>query len=79
MINIELSRFKVLEGKSSKVDEWMKFLNDNMEDTLLTLEGEKMYVESIHREIIEGVEYLLVFYPRTRWAKCTPVHILHRH
>lgn len=58
MINIELSRFKVLEGKSSKVDEWMKFLNDNMEDTLLTLEGEKMYVESIHREIIEGVEYL---------------------
>ncbi len=26
------------------------FLNDHMEDTLLTLENEKMFVESIHRK-----------------------------
>lgn len=41
MLKAELSRFKVKEGKSGKVDEWMAFLNDHMEDTLLTLENEK--------------------------------------
>lgn len=36
----------------------MKFLNDNMKDVLLTLEGEKMYIETIFREILDGEEYL---------------------
>ena len=58
MINIELTRFRVIKGKSEKVDEWMKFLNDNMKDVLLTLEGEKMYRETIFREILDGEEYL---------------------
>lgn len=58
MLKVELSRFRVKDGMSQVVDEWMKFLNDNMEDTLLTLEGEKMYVESIHRETLDGREYL---------------------
>ncbi len=56
--NIELTRVKVKEGKSHLVDEWMKFLNDNMKDTLLTLEGENMYVETIHREVFRGDEFL---------------------
>ena len=43
-MNIGLSRFRVKEGKSSVVDEWMNFLNENMEEVLLTLDGEKMYV-----------------------------------
>ncbi|HFI0696238.1 TPA: DUF6176 family protein [Streptococcus suis] len=42
-LNVELSRFRVKEGKTAKVDEWMAFLNEHMEDSLLTLEGEKMY------------------------------------
>ena len=58
MINIELTRLRVIKGKSEKVDEWMKFLNDNMKDVLLTLEGEKMYIETIFREILDGEEYL---------------------
>ena len=58
MINIELTRFRVIKGISEKVDEWMKFLNDNMKDVLLTLEGEKMYIETIFREILDGEEYL---------------------
>ena len=58
MINIELTRFRVIKGKSEKVDEWMKILNDNMKDVLLTLEGEKMYIETIFREILDGEEYL---------------------
>lgn len=57
-LNIELSRFRVKEGKSAVVDQWMTFLNDHMEDTLLTLEGEKMYVETIFREVLDGREYL---------------------
>lgn len=44
-MNVELTRFKVKEGKTEKVDEWIKFLNENMKDVLVTLEGEKMYVQ----------------------------------
>ncbi len=58
MLKVELSRFRVKKGKTAKVDEWLKFLNDNMTDTLLTLENEKMFVESIHREVIAGEEFL---------------------
>ena len=49
-MNIELTRFRIKDGKSQIVDEWMNFLNDNMDDVLLTLDGEKMYVETIFRE-----------------------------
>ena len=57
-MNVELTRFKVKEGKTEKVDEWLKFLNENMEEVLVTLEGEKMYVETIFREWLNGEEYL---------------------
>lgn len=57
-MNIELTRFRVKEGKSQKVDEWMKFLNDNQEALLETLEPEKMYVENIFREELDGREYI---------------------
>lgn len=58
MISVNLSRFRVKKGKSATVDEWLAFLNDNMADTILTLEDEKMYVESIHRETQDGHDYL---------------------
>lgn len=57
-LDVSLSRFRVKEGKSAVVDQWMAFLNTHMEDTLLTLEGEKMYVETIFRETLDGQEYL---------------------
>ncbi len=57
-LKVELSKFKVKQGKSSVVDEWMKFLNDNMKHVLLTLNDEKMYVESIFREKQGETEYL---------------------
>lgn len=60
-MNVELTRFKVKNGKSKKVDEWLKFLNDHMKDVLITLEGEKMYVETIFREVLDGNEYLYWF------------------
>ena len=54
----ELTRFRVIDGKSDIVDEWMAFLRDNMKDVLLTLDAEKMYVETIFREKNEDGEYL---------------------
>lgn len=58
MMMIELTRFKVRKGKSTIVDKWLDLLNNNMEDVLLTLENEKMYVETIFREVLDGEEYL---------------------
>lgn len=54
----ELTRFRVLPGKTEAVDEWLNFLNSNMPAVLETLEGEKMYVETIFCETLDGVEYL---------------------
>lgn len=58
MIHVELTRFRVKSGKSPVVDEWLTFLNEHMKDTILTLEQEKMYVETIFRETLDGTEYL---------------------
>ena len=55
---VEITRFKIKEGKTESVDQWMKLLNDNMSSVLLTLNDEKMYIETIFREEIEGTEYL---------------------
>ena len=57
-MNIECTRFRVKPGKTEIVNEWLAFLNENMEDVLVTLEGEKMYVETIFREVLNGEEYL---------------------
>ncbi|WP_369902299.1 DUF6176 family protein [Bacillus manliponensis] len=57
-MKVELTRFKVKKGKGQRVDEWMKLLNNHMKDVLLTLNDEKMYVETIFREIRDGDEYL---------------------
>lgn len=57
-MNIECTRFRVKTGKTEIVTEWIAFLNEHMEDVLVTLEGEKMYVETIFRELLDGEEYL---------------------
>lgn len=57
-MNIECTRYLVKHGKTKKVNEWLAFLNEHMEDVLVTLEGEKMYIETIFREELNGEEYL---------------------
>lgn len=57
-MKVELTRFRVKEGKSERIDEWLKFLNENMIDVLITLGAEKMYVETIFREHLNGDEFL---------------------
>lgn len=57
-MKIELTRFRVREGARERVDEWMRFLNENMDAVRETLEPEQMYVETIFSEQIDGVDYL---------------------
>lgn len=57
-MKIELTRFRVREGKSEQVDEWMQFLNNHPDALRETLEPEQMYVETIFSETIDGVDYL---------------------
>ncbi|MBK3494003.1 hypothetical protein JFL43_03835 [Viridibacillus sp. YIM B01967] len=58
MLSVECTRFRVKKGASEKVTEWLQFLNDHLDDVLVTLEAEKMYVETIFREVLNGEEYL---------------------
>jgi Family of unknown function (DUF6176) len=57
-MKVELSRFRVKEGKSARVDEWLQMLNDNMAAIIPMLDQEQMKFEVIFRELIGGVEYL---------------------
>lgn len=57
-MQIEWSVFKVKDGKSHKVEEWLSFLQENKEEVLLTLEQEKMYVEAIFRRRESQGEFL---------------------
>lgn len=57
-MQVELTKFRIKQGKSELVDEWMAFLNENMQDALLSLDGEKMFVETIMRDTVGDHEYL---------------------
>jgi hypothetical protein len=60
-MRVELSRFRVKPGKSARVDDWLKMLNDSMKEVVQTLEREQMKLEVIFREIIDDEEYLYWF------------------
>ena len=48
-MRVELTRVRVKEGKSARVDDWLKMLNDNMDEVIQTLDREQMKVEVIFR------------------------------
>lgn len=60
-MNIELSRFRVLPGQMPLVEEWLDFLNENMDAVIKTLDGENMLVETIFSEHLDGADYLYWF------------------
>ncbi len=60
-MKIELERFRVLPGKSERVDEWMKMLNTRLDECLATFDREQMYLEVIFREKQGEEEYLYWF------------------
>ena len=58
---VELSRFRIKPGKEARVDEWLRMLNERIDEAKETLRREKMKVEVIFREKIGGDEYLSWF------------------
>lgn len=57
-MQVELTKFRIKQDKSELVDEWMDFLNENLQDALISLDGEKMFVETIMRDTVGDREYL---------------------
>ncbi|MDO5716617.1 MAG: DUF6176 family protein [Tissierellia bacterium] len=55
---IQLSRFRVREGKEEKAKEWMEYLRNHLPAALETLEDENMYVETIFSEWVDGRFFL---------------------
>jgi len=60
-VKIELSRIRIKDGKSARVDEWFATLNARKSECIETLEREKAYIEAIFREKIGGAEFLYWF------------------
>jgi hypothetical protein len=60
-MRVELTRFRIVPGKSERVDEWLGLLNERMPETLATLERERMHVEVIFRERVGEEEFLSWF------------------
>jgi hypothetical protein len=60
-MKVELTRLRIKDGMSSRVDEWFATLNAGKAECVETLEREKMYVESIFREKIGDEEFLYWF------------------
>lgn len=60
MTKVELTRFRIKKGKEAKAQEWMDLLNEHHVDTVATMAGEKMYVESVFKEKKSRWLYLLL-------------------
>lgn len=71
-MRIELVRFRVKAGKRDCVDEWLSFLNENMDAVEETLEPEQMYVETIFAETVDGIDYL--YWYSVQGENPQPVH-----
>jgi hypothetical protein len=60
-MRIELDRFRVLPGKSERVDQWMTMLNSRFDECLATFAREHMYIEIVFREHADDEDYLYWF------------------
>ncbi len=60
-MKVELSRFKVKKGKSGRVTEWMSMINARRDEVQKIIPKERMKLEVIFRELIDGEEYLYWF------------------
>ncbi|NBI28518.1 DUF6176 family protein [Chengkuizengella marina] len=57
-MKIRLNKYRIKDGKTKRVDEWMELLNHNMDDVLLILKNENLHIETMFREKSEEGEYL---------------------
>jgi hypothetical protein len=57
-MKVELTKLRIKPGKSSRVDEWLKMINERIDEAVATLDREGMKLEVIFRELIGEHEYL---------------------
>jgi hypothetical protein len=57
-MKVELTRLRIKRGKSDRVDEWLKMINQRMNEAVTTLDREGMKFEIIFREVIGEHDYL---------------------
>lgn len=55
---VELSRGKVLSGRSAEADHWMQMLDERVDECVATLDRERMAVEIVFRLKEDGEDYL---------------------
>ena len=55
---VELSRGKVLAGKSAEADRWMQMLSDRHDECVATLDRERMAIEIVFRLREGGEDFL---------------------
>ena len=60
-MKVELTRLRIKQGKSARVDEWLKMINDRVDEAVETLDREGMKLEVIFREMIGDNDYLCWF------------------
>jgi hypothetical protein len=81
-MDIELSRFRVRKGKEQRTEEWLKTLNQRMDEVLETLTRESMMLEIIFQEFNDETMYLYWFSVRgksTAELQTSPHEIDHIH
>jgi len=57
-LRVELSRARLLPGKSELTDEWMSMLNQRIDECVATLDREKMALELVFRRSDEDGEWI---------------------
>lgn len=60
-MKVALTRFRIKPDKINRVDEWLRELNQRIDECVVTLAREKMYVEVVFRERYNGEEFLYWF------------------
>lgn len=57
-LTVQLFRGRVVPGQSDTVDEWMDMLNDRLDESVATLDRERMGIEIVFRQRDGDDEYL---------------------
>jgi hypothetical protein len=58
MATVVLDRFRIVSGREGRAKEWMRILNERIEECRATLDHEQMYFEAIFSEERDGRLYL---------------------
>src|SRR4051812_47092205 len=60
-MKVQLTRFRIKADKLERVDEWLRVLNQRIDECVATLEREKMLIEVVFRERYKDEDFLYWF------------------